>query len=277
MRGGPASVRGRSLFSGYFVMSQSVTRFLGKTVLVTGGASLNGIGYAAARRLAAEGAKVVITDIDGVEAEQRATELRVEGSEALGLMQDVTSEQQWADVVAQVVARFGGLDGLVNNAGISLLHGIEEVGLDEWNKQISINLTGTFLGCRAAIAHMRAQGRGGAIVNVSSVAGLVGMRRTSAYSATKGGVRLMTKTLALEAGLDGIRVNSVHPGVTETDIQINVRKSDPAQSAAIAASIPLGRVAAPAELGAAIAFLLSEDASYITGSELAVDGGLTAQ
>ncbi|PTR12583.1 MULTISPECIES: SDR family NAD(P)-dependent oxidoreductase [unclassified Novosphingobium] len=258
-------------------MSQSVTRFLGKTVLVTGGASLNGIGYAAARRLAAEGAKVVITDIDGVEAEQRATELRVEGSEALGLMQDVTSEQQWADVVAQVVARFGGLDGLVNNAGISLLHGIEEVGLDEWNKQISINLTGTFLGCRAAIAHMRAQGRGGAIVNVSSVAGLVGMRRTSAYSATKGGVRLMTKTLALEAGLDGIRVNSVHPGVTETDIQINVRKSDPAQSAAIAASIPLGRVAAPAELGAAIAFLLSEDASYITGSELAVDGGLTAQ
>ena len=258
-------------------MAVQATRFAGNSVFVTGAASPNGIGFAAAARVAAEGACVTITDIDGAGAETRATELREQGYEALGLAHDVTSEEHWQDVVAQAVARFGGIDGLVNNAGIAILRPVAEVGLAEWERQIAINLTGTFIGCRTAIAQMRAQGRGGAIVNVSSVAGLVGMRRTSAYAASKGGVRLLGKTLALEVAPDNIRVNSVHPGVTETDIQIEVRASNPDASGQIAASVPLGRTAAPTELAAAIAFLLSDDASYVTGTELVVDGGLSAQ
>lgn len=145
-----------------------------------------------------------------------------------------------------------------------------------WHRQIEVNLTSVYLGSRRLIGHFRAHG-GGAIVNVSSAAGIVGMRRCTAYAASKGGVRLMTKTLALECGLDNIRVNSVHPGVTETDIQKVARADAAGDSSAIAAAVPLGRTAEPDELGSAIAFLLSDDASYITGTELIVDGGLTAQ
>jgi NAD(P)-dependent dehydrogenase (short-subunit alcohol dehydrogenase family) len=252
-------------------------RFAGQSVLVTGTASRNGIGFATARRLAGEGAAVTLTDIDGPQVAARAEELRAEGFAAQDLAHDVADAAQWDAAVAAAVERFGSLDGLVNNAGIVILQEVEATGLAEWQRQIDINLTGTFLGCRAAIAQMRAQGRGGAIVNVSSVAGLVGMRRTSAYAASKGGVRLMTKTLALEGAPDRIRVNSAHPGVFETDIQIGVRQSNPGASAAVAAAVPLGRTGDPAEMAGAIAFLLSRDAGYVTGTELVVDGGLTAQ
>ena len=255
----------------------SCARFAGTSVLVTGAASANGIGFATARRLAQEGAAVTLTDRDGAQAEQRAGELRAEGLAAQGLAHDVTSEDGWAAVVAAAVARFDGLDGLVNNAGIALLNPIEAVTLSEWDRQIDVNLKGTFLGCRAAIAQMRVQGRGGAIANVSSVAGLFGMMRTTGDAASKGGVRLMSKTLAREVAAEGIRVNSVHPGVIETDIQIAVRSSDPAASLAVAASVPMKRTGRPEQLAAAIAFLLSDDGSYVTGTEMVVDGGLTAQ
>lgn len=258
-------------------MSFLISRFVGKCVIVTGAASLNGIGFATAARLAGEGASVVLTDIDGDGVALRAAELAASGHAVLGLAHDVTDEAQWDAVVSQAVDRFGRLDGLVNNAGICILRPLAEVARAEWDRQIAINLTGTFLGCARAIDQMRAQGGGGAIVNVSSVAGLVGMRRTAAYAASKGGVRLLTKTLAIEVAAEGIRVNSVHPGVTETDIQIGVRASNPAQSAAIAQSVPMGRTAEPSELAASIAFLLSADASYVTGIELVVDGGLCAQ
>ena len=258
-------------------MTHTALRFAGKSVLVTGAASPNGIGFATALRLVAEGARVTLTDIDGDGAARRASELRSQGFEALGLAHDVSDEARWEAVIGAVVDGFGSLDGLVNNAGISLLDPVERVSLEVWNRQIDVNLTSVFLGCRAAIARMRAQGHGGAIVNVSSVAGLIGMRRTAAYSASKGGVRLLSKTLALEVAAENIRVNSVHPGVCETDIQIGVRQSGPDASGKVAASIPMGRIGEPRHMGAAIAFLLSDDADYITGAELAIDGGLTAQ
>jgi NAD(P)-dependent dehydrogenase (short-subunit alcohol dehydrogenase family) len=252
-------------------------RFAEKVVLITGAASRAGIGFAAAKRVVAEGAKVVLTDVDGEGACRRALELAGTAHQAVGLRHDVADEAGWDTIIAAAVERFGRLDGLVNNAGIVVLDAVEDVRLEDWRRQIDVNLTGAFLGCRAAIRQMRLQGEGGAIVNVSSVAGLVGMRRTSGYAASKGGLRLMTKTLALEGAPDGIRVNSVHPGVIETDIQEGARSGSPADSAAIAAAIPLGRTGAADYLGSAIAFLLSDDAAYITGTELVVDGGLTAQ
>lgn len=254
-----------------------MTRMADRVVIVTGAASPRGIGFATAVRLCAEGARVVLTDIDGEGAAARAAELGGQGAEALGLAHDVASEAGWDAVVDAALARFGRIDALVNNAGIVLLAPFGETSLADWNRQIDINLTGTFLGCRAVMRQMQRQDGGGAVVNVSSVAGLVGMRRTSGYAASKGGVRLLSKTLALEGAADGIRVNSVHPGVIETDIQQGARGSDPSASAAIAAVIPLGRTGQPDHLAAAIAFLLSDDAAYVTGTELVVDGGLTAQ
>ncbi|WP_336967514.1 SDR family NAD(P)-dependent oxidoreductase [Sphingobium aromaticiconvertens] len=258
-------------------MNAGTERLTGRIVIVTGAASRSGIGFATARRIGAERAIVILTDLNGLDVEARAAELRSMGIAAEGIAQDVTDEQGWSDLIADVVDRHGRLDGLVNNAGIVILAPVGELSLDDWNKQVDVNMTSVFLGCRAAMGHMRRIGNGGAIVNVSSVAGLVGMRRTAAYSASKGGVRLMSKSLALEGAPDAIRVNSVHPGVIETDIQNGARSGSPSDSAAIAAAIPLGHTGRPDYLADAIAFLLSSDAAYITGTELIVDGGLTAQ
>ena len=251
-------------------------RFAGKTALVTGAASPRGIGFASAKRIAEEGGRLILTDLDAEQLEGRVADLAAIGAEAIGLRHDVADADGWTQVVAQSVARFGRIDGLVNNAGITVLAMVEALEPEMWSRQIEVNLTSVYLGCRALIGHFREHG-GGAIVNVSSIAGIVGMRRCTAYSASKGGVRLMTKSLALECGPDRIRVNSVHPGVVETDIQKVARADAAGDSAAIAAAVPLGRTAQAHELGAAVAFLLSDDASYITGTELIVDGGLTAQ
>ncbi|MFW2829172.1 SDR family NAD(P)-dependent oxidoreductase [Sphingomonas sp. ID0503] len=251
-------------------------RFEGRTVIVTGAASAKGIGFASARRVVQEGGQVVLTDLDGEALAARVAEVEAMGGAALGVTHDVTDAAGWDAVLAQATARFGRVHGLVNNAGITVLAMVEALEPAMWHRQIEVNMTSVYLGCRLLIGHFRAHG-GGSIVNVSSVAGLVGMRRCTAYSASKGGVRLMTKTLALECGTDGIRVNSVHPGVVETDIQKVARRDASGDSAAIAAAVPLGRTAVADELGAAVAFLLSDDASYVTGTELVVDGGLTAQ
>lgn len=249
----------------------------GKVALVTGAGSLAGIGYASARRLASEGAKVLLTDIDESGISRSAAALSGDGRDVMGMAQDVTVEANWTAAVQAAVERFGRLDILVNNAGIAVLGDVEKLTLDDWRRQIDVNLTSIFLGCRVAVSQFRKQGGGGAIVNISSVAGLIGMPGTAAYAASKGGVRLMTKSLALDGAKDGVRVNSVHPGMIETDIQKIAEQDNPGVSAIIAATIPMKALGRPEDIAAMVAFLASLDAAYITGAEFVVDGGLTAQ
>ena len=249
----------------------------GKVAWVTGAGSVAGIGFASAKRMAEDGARVVLTDINGEGIAARVKELNAAGHDAIGFTQDVTSESMWKSTLASVLAVFGQLDILVNNAGVAILGEVGKLTLDDWNRQIAINQTSVFLGCHMAIEQMRKQGGGGVIVNVSSIAGLIGMPSTTAYAASKGGVRMMNKALAIECAREGIRVNSVHPGVIKTDIQKVVIHDTPEVSKAIEASIPMGRMGAPDDIGAMIAFLASEDAKYVTGGEFVVDGGLTAQ
>ncbi|SCY82207.1 NAD(P)-dependent dehydrogenase, short-chain alcohol dehydrogenase family [Novosphingobium aromaticivorans] len=249
----------------------------GKIALVTGAASAAGLGFATARLLARRGAAVWLTDIDAAGAEARAAELAAQGFAARGMGHDVTSASGWAEVLFAIARQDGrGPDILVNNAGIAVLRWTPDLEPDEWQRQIDVNLTSVYLGCRAVLPAMRAAGDG-AIVNISSVAGLVGIPGASAYAASKGGVRLYTKSLAMECAREGIRVNSVHPGVIWTEMQQVAIRDNPDQYDAINASIPAGRMGEPDDIAQAVAFLASPAARYITGAELAVDGGLTAQ
>jgi len=248
-------------------------RVEGKVAIVTGAASNPGLGYVTAMTLAREGAKVVVTDLDLPGAEACASAIRDAGGEALALQQDVTDEGRWQEVTAA----FGKLDVLVNNAGIAVLAPIEELSLAQWNKQIEVNLTSVFLGCKAAIPALRAAG-GGSIINLSSVAGLVGLPTCSAYGASKGGVRIMSKSLAVELGQDNIRCNSVHPGVIWTNMQAAATgASDPSGVEAGVSRIPLGRVGKAEDIANAVLYLSSDESNYVTGTEVVVDAGMTAQ
>lgn len=249
----------------------------GKTALVTGAASEMGLGFATARMMARAGAKVMITDIAADAVAARAEELRAEGHEVVALPQDVIDAAGWDAVVAATVERFGGLDILVNNAGIAVLKWMDALEPADWQRQIDVNLSSVYLGCRAALKQMRVQGRGGSIVNLSSVAGLVGIPGAAAYAASKGGVRIMTKAIAMECAKENIRVNSVQPGVIWTDMQQVAIKDNPDQYDAINAAIPMGRMGEPDDIAAMISFLASDAAKYVTGGEFTVDGGLTAQ
>lgn len=252
-------------------------RVSGKVAIVTGAASEGGLGFATARALAREGAKVVLTDIDEAEVLKRAEELRAAGAEALAMRQDVTVEAEWDQVIARTVEAFGPLDILVNNAGIAILKWMDAMTLADFDRQIRVNLTSVYLGTHAALRVMRAQGKGGVITNLSSIAGQVGVPGASAYAASKGGVRLFTKAVAMEAARDNIRCNSVHPGVIWTDMQKVAIRDNPEQYDILNASIPLGRMGEPDDIANMILFLSSDEAKYITGAEFTVDGGLTAQ
>jgi NAD(P)-dependent dehydrogenase (short-subunit alcohol dehydrogenase family) len=254
----------------------------GDVAIVTGAAS--GIGAATARRLAADGAAVLLTDRD--DAEPVAAELCGRGARALARRHDVTDEAGWAEMVETAAAELGPLTILVNNAGVSLVAPLTELDLADWRRVHAVNLDGTFLGLKHAAAAMRRQGTGGAIVNVSSASGLVGAPLSAAYCSSKGAVRMLTKAAAVELAGDGIRVTSVHPGLVRTPIWTagdwwpgfaDAAGGDEAAFAQLAAETPLGRVAEPEEVAAAIAYLVSDGARFVTGTELVVDGGYTAR
>ncbi len=244
-------------------------RLSDKVALITGASG--GIGRAMTALFAAEGAQVAASDLTTPEDEHAE----------LCLPLDVTDEGDWARAMAAVVQRFGRLDVLVNNAGLALAKDLEETSLAEWRRVMAVNLDGVFLGTKAAIGVMRETG-GGAIVNLSSAAGLIGAPMLAAYSAAKGGVRLFTKSAALHCAERryGIRVNSLHPGFADTAMLDQIAGTlGEAETikAKLAKRQPLGRLAAPEEIAQAALYLASDEAAYMTGAELVLDGGFTAQ
>jgi NAD(P)-dependent dehydrogenase (short-subunit alcohol dehydrogenase family) len=245
-----------------------MSRFSGKTAIVTGGAS--GIGKATSLRLASEGASVVIADINATAGQSVVDSIIADGGKALFVSLDVTSEEAWNAAVAQTVEHFGALDLLVNNAGIGDARAIEDTPIEIWDKTIAVTQTSVFLGLKASSAALKATGNG-SVVNISSIYGLVGGSAAGpAYQAAKGAVRLLTKNAALWWVEDGVRVNSVHPGFIDTPIL------EGAPREALAATVPMKRLGKPEEIASMVLYLLSDEASFITGAEFAVDGGFTA-
>jgi 3(or 17)beta-hydroxysteroid dehydrogenase len=248
-------------------------RLAGKIALITGAAS--GIGRATAALFHAEGAKVAATD-------RNEAGLATLGTAAdLVMTQDITDEAGWRAVVDAVVAKFGRLDILVNSAGVAALGNIETATLADWRKVNAVNVEGTFLGCREAVRAMKETG-GGSIVNLSSVAGIIGDASSTAYCASKGAVRLLTKSAALHCARAGynIRLNSVHPSFAETPMVMDgiARAKDPDRiRAGLARASPMGRMGKAEEVALTILFLASDESSFTTGGEFMVDGGLTAQ
>lgn len=264
-----------------------MNRLDGKVALISGGA--RGIGAETARLMAEAGAEVAIGDV--LDEPGRRTAAAI-GRAALYTRLDVTSEAGWQAAIAAVTGHFGGLDILVNNAGIFLGKSLEEASLEEWHRLCAVNLTGVFLGTKLALPALRDRARnsphGSAIVNLSSVAGLVGSSGDPLYSMTKGGVTLFTKSAALEFARKGyrVRVNSIHPGTTDTDMgdqvvamrarNLATNDLDAARHQALE-RLPLGRLGTVSDIAKGIVFLASDDAGFMTGAGLVVDGGITAQ
>ncbi len=248
-------------------------RLAGKVAVVSGGAS--GIGFAAAQRFVEHGAIAILADVNLAAAEKAA-----EGHDRFVAMQlDVTSDEGWASVLDATVDRFGKVDAVVNNAGIFSMRDIESISLDEWHRTMEVNVDGVFLGCRHAVRVMKT--RGGSIVNLSSVSGLIGGRNTVAYNASKGAVRLLTKSVALHCAHRkyGIRCNSVHPTFVETpmfDAALATSKDPTAMRAALLSVVPMGRPAQPQEIADMLTFLISDESQFVTGAEFVIDGGMTA-
>jgi len=257
-------------------------RVEGKVALITGGAS--GIGRACAETLSREGASVVVTDVQDDKGGRLAAEL---GGKARYLHHDVTDEDAWVAVIAEIERDFGRLDILVNNAGIGLASpSITTMSLADFRRQQAVNVEGVFLGCKHGLMLMRKAGFGGSIINMSSVAGLKGAPTLAAYSATKGAVRLFTKAVALEcaAAKDGVRVNSVHPGIIETPIWESIAgpgeagaNAPPDLDALSAMAVPLGVKGLPGDIADGVLWLACDESRYVTGAELVIDGGLSVR
>jgi len=262
-----------------------MARVEGKVALVTGGAS--GIGAACAEALAREGGSVAITDVQDEKGRALAATIVAAGGKARYFHHDVTSEEAWVEIIADVKAAFGRLDILVNNAGIGVgSPSITTMSLADFRRQQAVNVEGVFLGIKHGLTFMREAGNGGSIINISSVAGLKGSPTLAAYSATKGAVRLLSKAVAMEcAGAkDGVRVNSVHPGIIETPIWLGIAggggtgsNAPPDLDALSAMAVPLGVKGLPNDIAEGVVWLACDQSRYVTGTELVIDGGLTAR
>jgi cyclopentanol dehydrogenase len=249
-------------------------RLAGKVALISGGA--RGMGAAEALMFAREGARVVIGDVLDDEGRAVEAQLAAKGGKTKYVRLDVTRETDWQGAVATAEQTFGKLDVLVNNAGISIVGRVEDTPLADWQRVMDVNATGVFLGTKAAIPAMRRAG-GGSIVNISSQLGLVGTDITSPmYPASKGAVRLLTKVTAIQYAKEKIRANSVHPGPIVTPMT-EKRRADPEIYKLMLSRIPLGRYGEPEEVAYAVLYLASDESAFVTGSELVIDGGWTAQ
>jgi 3alpha(or 20beta)-hydroxysteroid dehydrogenase len=247
-------------------------RLAGKVALISGAA--RGQGEAEAHLFAREGASVVLGDIRGELGERVAAEIAAAGGTAVYTELDVSSEADWARAVELAESTYGRLDILVNNAAIAAVEGIMETSVELWNRVVAINQTGTFLGMQAAIPAMRRAG-GGSIVNISSVLATMGTGNSASYTATKGAVTALTRTVAVELATEGIRVNVVHPGGVETPMASEILGDDAEARRALLATHPMGRIGEPGEIATGVLYLASDEASFVTGATLVIDGGNT--
>lgn len=247
-------------------------RLTGKVALITG--ATGGIGQATAELFAHEGAQLVLTDIADDRLRALATRLEADGAEVLAQRHDVSSAKHWEEVIEPIHRRFGRLDVLVNLAGIVDWPGIEDTEQPSWDRVIAVNQTGTWLGMKTAMPLLRASGNA-SVINTSSVLGLVGSGAAAAYQASKGAVRLLTKTAAVEYATQGVRVNSVHPGVIRTPMIQDLLDEQGDQQPDIVRT-PMRRAGRAEEIAPTMLFLASDESSFITGAEFVVDGGLTA-
>ena len=266
-----------------------MNRLDGKAALISGAA--RGIGGETARLMAQAGARVVVADVLDERGRETVASINAAGGHAEYTHLDVTREEDWIAAVNLATSKFGKLDILVNNAGVFIGKGIEDISLDEWNTLVAVNMTGVFLGTRLTVPALREAAKtsehGSAIVNLASIAGIVGSQLDPLYSMTKGGVTLFTKSAALEFGRKGyrIRVNSIHPGIIQTDMgeqtfaarALRTGSNDTAAvRQVVTEAVPWGRMGVPMDIAKGIVFLASDDSGYMTGAGLIVDGGMTA-
>lgn len=247
-----------------------------KVALVTGGASRPGLGSAIADKFASEGAFVFLTDIDENGCIASLDVIKNNGGQGAALKHNVTDEKDWDNVFAAIKEQKGQLDILVNNAGISQLGTIDSATSEEYLRVMDTNMHSVFYGTKRAVAMMRETGNGGNIINMSSISGIVGIPGNVAYSAAKAGVRLMTKTVAMETAKENIRVNSIHPGLIDTNLLAGAKQENAENWDMFVQAIPMGRLGEPEDIANCALFLASDQGKYITGAELVVDGGVTA-
>lgn len=247
-----------------------------KVALVTGGASRPGLGSAIADKFSSEGAFVFLTDIDENGCMASLDVIKNNGGQGAALKHNVTDEKDWDNVFAAIKEQKGQLDILVNNAGISQLGTIDSATSEEYLRVMDTNMHSVFYGTKRAVAMMRETGNGGNIINMSSISGIVGIPGNVAYSAAKAGVRLMTKTVAMETAKENIRVNSIHPGLIDTNLLAGAKQENAANWDMFVQAIPMGRLGDPEDIANCALFLASDQGKYITGAELVVDGGVTA-
>ena len=255
-------------------------RLEGKVALISGAASgvegeLMGFGGAAARLFAREGAKVMLTDINEESGQKTAAQINEAGGDALFRRLDVTNEQEWMDAVRATISAYGRVDILVNNAGTGARSSVEDTTEEVWDTQMNLRAKGAFLGTKHVISEMRKIG-GGSIINVSSIYGLVGSESSTAYHAAKGAIRLFTKSAAIQYAEENIRVNSIHPGYALTPLTRRGYEN-PEYFDNIRSRVPIGRVGTANDITYGMLYLASDESSFVTGSELVIDGGTTAQ